>query len=257
MLYANRLRAGSFGEDALLYDRARPSYPDAMIDDLVRDSPRAILDVGCGTGISTRAFSTRGFKVLGVEPDARMATVATEHGLDVEVGTFESWDPQGRSFDLLVCGQSWHWVDPAIGPAKAADVVVPGGKVALFWNQGTQEQDLSDALHRVYDELAPGMEENSIVLRDLGRERAGEAAASFAATSRFGPSEVTSYPWVKSYSVEEWLDNLMTHSDHRTMDPTTRESLFAAIAQVIQFFGGSVEMNYRCTMLTATRLASA
>ena len=142
-------RAGSFGEDALIYDRARPSYPDAMIDDLVRDSARAILDVGCGTGISTRAFSTRGLNILGIEPDTRMAAVASEHGLDVELGTFESWDPTGHSFNLLVCGQSWHWMDPAIGPAKAANVLLPFGKVALFWNQGTQNRELSDALHNV------------------------------------------------------------------------------------------------------------
>jgi SAM-dependent methyltransferase len=255
MLYANRLRAGSFGEDAQLYDRARPSYPDAMIDDLVRDAPRAILDVGCGTGISTRAFSTRGLNVLGIEPDARMAAVATEHGLDVEVGTFEAWDPAGRAFDLLVCGQSWHWVDPAVGPGKAADVVLPFGKIALFWNQGTQDQELSDALHGVYDELAPGMEENSIVLRDLGRERAEEAARSFDATLRFTPGKIRSYPWSKRYDADEWLDNLMTHSDHRTMDPKARETLFSAIADVIERFGGFVEMNYRCTMLAATRIA--
>jgi SAM-dependent methyltransferase len=255
MLHANRLRAGSFGEDALLYDRARPSYPDAMIDDLVKDSPRAVLDVGCGTGISTRAFSGRGCNVLGIEPDARMAAIAVEHGLDVEISSFESWDPAGRFFDLLVCGQSWHWVDPAIGPAKAADVLVPYAKVALFWNQGTQDPELSNALHAVYDELVPGMEENSIVLRDLGRERAEEAAAAFDASARFTLSKLRSYPWTKRYEKDEWLDNLLTHSDHRTMDPGAREELFAAIERTIDRFGGFVEMHYRCTMLGATRLA--
>jgi SAM-dependent methyltransferase len=255
MLYANRLRAGSFGEDAQLYDRARPSYPDAMIDDLVRDSPRSILDVGCGTGIATRAFSSRGLKVLGIEPDQRMAAVATDHGLDVELGTFEAWDPRGRTFDLLVCGQSWHWVDPTVGAGKAADILLPFGKIALFWNQGAQDEELSDALHLVYDELAPGMEEHSIVLRDLGRERAEETARYFDATLRFTPSKIRSYPWSKRYDTGEWLDNLMTHSDHRTMDPATRETLFAAIAGVIERFGGFVEMHYRCTMLGATRIA--
>jgi SAM-dependent methyltransferase len=256
MLYANRLRAGSFGEDALLYDRARPSYPDAMIDDLVGHSPRAILDVGSGTGISTRAFSRRGFSVLGVEPDARMAAVATEHGLEVEVGTFEAWDPKGRSFDLLVCGQSWHWVDPIVGPAKAAHLLLPFGKIALFWNHGTQDPELSKALHGVYDELAPGMEENSIILRDLGRERAEEAARSFDATLEFTPSKIRSYPWSKRYDADEWLDNLMTHSDHRTMDPGTREMLFGAITEIIERFDGFIEMHYRCTVLAATRLAA-
>jgi hypothetical protein len=184
-----------------------------------------------------------------------MAAVAAEHGLEVEIGTFEAWDPSGRAFDLLVCGQSWHWVDPAVGPAKAADILVPFGKVALFWNQGTQDPALSDALHGVYDEIAPGMEEGSIVLRDLGRERAEEAAAEFDASGRFTLSKIRSYPWTMSYDQDEWLDNLLTHSDHRTMEPARREELFNAIAEVIARFGGFVEMNYHCTMLGATRLA--
>jgi hypothetical protein len=146
-------------------------------------------------------------------------------------------------------------VDPAIGPAKAANVLLPFGKVALFWNQGTQNRELRDALHNVYDELAPGMEENSIVLRDLGRKRAEEAAVGFDASARFTLSKICSYPWTKRYDKDEWLDNLLTHSDHRTMDPSAREELFDAIADVIACFGGFVEMHYRCTMLGATRLA--
>jgi hypothetical protein len=118
-------------------------------------------------------------------------------------------------------------------PAKAADILLPFGKIALFWNHGTQDEELSEALHRVYDELAPGMEENSIILRDLGRERAEEAARDFDATLRFTPSKIRSYPWSKRYDADEWLDNLMTHSDHRTMDPLAREALFVAIADVI------------------------
>jgi hypothetical protein len=38
------------------------------------------------------------------------------------------------------------------------------------------------------------------------------------------------------------------------MDPKARETLFAAIADVIEHFGGFVEMHYLCTALTATRL---
>ena len=99
------------------------------------------------------------------------------------------------------------------------------------------------------------MEENSIVLRDLGRKRAEEAAVGFDASARFTPSKIRSYPWTKRYDKDEWLDNLLTHSDHRTMDPSAREELLDAIADVIACFGGFVEMHYRCTMLGATRLA--
>ena len=83
-----------------------------MIDDLLTERPRLVLDVGCGTGITTRLFSERGCEVLGIEPDPRMAAVARRRGATVEDGSFEEWDARGRLFDLLVAGQSWHWVDP-------------------------------------------------------------------------------------------------------------------------------------------------
>ena len=44
-------------------------------------------------------FAVRGCRVLGVEPDDRMAAVARSHRIEVEVATFEEWDPAGRTFD--------------------------------------------------------------------------------------------------------------------------------------------------------------
>lgn len=69
--------AESFGSDAARYDRARPCYPAALVERIVAASPGpGILDVGCGTGIAARQFQAAGCRVLGVDPDARMADLA-------------------------------------------------------------------------------------------------------------------------------------------------------------------------------------
>jgi hypothetical protein len=51
--------AESFGSDAERYDRARPSYPAAMVDRIVAASPGPdVLDVGCGhRGASRRRLT--------------------------------------------------------------------------------------------------------------------------------------------------------------------------------------------------------
>jgi SAM-dependent methyltransferase len=77
--------AESFGSDADRYDRARPRYPGALVDRIVADARRSqpspdVLDVGCGTGIVARQFQAAGCRVLGVDPDARMADLARRHG---------------------------------------------------------------------------------------------------------------------------------------------------------------------------------
>lgn len=105
--------AESFGLDAERYERARPRYPDAMVEAIVAASPGPrVLDAGCGTGIAGRQFQAAGCQVLGVDPDARMADLARRSGVAAEVAKFEDWDPAGREFDVVIAGQAWHWVDP-------------------------------------------------------------------------------------------------------------------------------------------------
>jgi SAM-dependent methyltransferase len=119
-LHADRQRACSFGTDADRYDRARPSYPPALLDDLLASRPVKVLDVGCGTGIAARLLQARGCEVLGIEPDERMAAVARRRGLRVEPGRFEDWRPPSGTVDLIVSGQAWHWVDPVAGAPGGA-----------------------------------------------------------------------------------------------------------------------------------------
>src|ERR1700733_14800603 len=127
--------AEGFGADAERYDRARPSYPDALVQRIAAASPgRDVLDVGCGTGIAARLFQAAGCDVLGVDPDARMAGLARQRGLQVEVVKFEDWDSGGRQFDTVIAAQAWHWIDPVAGAARAAKALRPGGRLAVFWN---------------------------------------------------------------------------------------------------------------------------
>ena len=99
--------AESFGTDAARYDRTRPRYPDALVEAVVAASPgRDVLDVGIGTGIAARAFRAAGCRVVGVEPDARMAAFARRDGFEVDEATIEAWDAGGRTFDAVVAGQT-------------------------------------------------------------------------------------------------------------------------------------------------------
>src|SRR5580700_9852474 len=78
-------RARLFGQQAEAYDRSRPTYPDAVIDELLGPVPAGldVLDVGCGTGIASRQMAQRGATVLGVELAPGMAKIARGHGVDV------------------------------------------------------------------------------------------------------------------------------------------------------------------------------
>ena len=169
MLFEDRSRAESFGNVARLYDRARPTYPSELVDWLLSDDARRVLDVGCGTGIAGALFAARGCEVTGVDVDARMAAIAQTKGLDVEVASFEQWDDRGRRFELAISAQAWHWIDPRAGAAKAAAVLSDRGRIACFWNLGDPPAHVRERLAPVYDRLAPELENYSVVLGNAGR----------------------------------------------------------------------------------------
>jgi SAM-dependent methyltransferase len=164
--------AESFGEDPGRYDRTRPTYPAALVDRIISASPgRDVLDVGCGTGTAARQFLAAGCPVLGVEPDGRMAEFARRSGVEVEVATFEAWDPAGRDFDAVVAGTAWHWVDPVVGAAKAAQVLRPGGRLAPFNHVFQPPPEVAGALVAAFWQVVPDSPGCSRSIRFAGRRQ--------------------------------------------------------------------------------------
>lgn len=246
------MRAESFGADPDRYDRARPGYPARLIDDLLEGRTRAdVLDIGSGTGIVSRLFVDRGCSVIGVEPDPRMARRARAHGLVVEEAHIEEWAPAGRSFDLVVCGQAWHWVEPRAATATVASVLRSGGRVGIFWNQGAYAPGVRRAFDELYRRLAPGLEGYSILLANAVDDRVAAAQRALSAGPRLGPAEISTYRWTRSYSTGQWLDQLLTHSDHRTLPAERLEAVLDAVGAVIDGRGGHLVVAYTTWLVSA------
>ncbi|MFI6632392.1 methyltransferase domain-containing protein [Nonomuraea fuscirosea] len=65
-----------------------------------------------------------------------------------------TWDDSGRRFDLITCGDAWHWIDPEAGTAKAARVLAPGGLMAWFRNSSHMEEPVVATFGEVYAQHA-------------------------------------------------------------------------------------------------------
>ncbi|SRR5579875_132132 len=252
--------AESFGSDAERYDRARPSYPGALVERIVAASPGpGVLDVGCGTGIVARLFRAAGCRVLGVDPDARMADLARRHGLRVEVARFEDWDPADRRFDAVVAGQAWHWVDPVAGAAKAAEALRPRGRLAVFWNAFQPPPDLGEAFAAVFRRVLP---DSPIARRGLPGPDGYSALCATAAdgmrqAGAFGEPERWRFDWDRSYSREEWLDAVPTFGGASQLPPGKLDELLAGIGAAVDAAGGGFTMRYATVVATAARTGTA
>jgi SAM-dependent methyltransferase len=182
-----------------------------------------------------------------------MAAVARRHGLTVEPGLFESWDPQGRTFDLVVAGQTWHWIQPDAGAAKAAAVLRPNGRLAAFWNRSVLPSDVKSAFEAVYRRLEPDKCE-SILIGNVGDSRFTTTADSFRRNGSFEDPQIVTYTWVHPFTREQWLDLLPTHSDHRTLPPERLDALTGAIGAAIAEVGGTFDVTYETVVVTARRV---
>lgn len=251
--------AESFGADPERYDRARPPYPEAMIERIVATVPGTrMLDVGCGTGIEARQFQAAGCEVLGIEPDARMAEFARRGGIEVEVATFETWKPAGREFDAVVAGTSWHWVDPIAGAAKAARVLRPGGRLAVFWHVFELPPEVMEAFVEVYQRVVPGSPFNSRLRTAMSPMDAygvmfTKAAEGMRDSGAFGPSEQWRFDWERAYTREEWLDQMPTHGTLTRLPAAKVQKVLDGVGAAIDALGGSFTMQYATVAVTASR----
>jgi SAM-dependent methyltransferase len=258
-LHLQRQVAEGFGANADRYDRARPTYPADLVDRIIAASPgRDVLDVGCGTGISARLFQAAGCRVLGVDPDPRMAELARQGGTEAEVAKFEDWDPGGRTFDAVIAAQAWHWVDPVAGAAKAAAVLRPGGRLAVFWNVFGPPKDLREAFaevhRRVLGDSASGGLDRPLI--DLYRGGWAKMADVIRQAGTFGEPEEWLSHWERPYTRDEWLDLVPTAGGFTRHPEAIQQELLAGLGAAVDAAGGSFTVSYTTIAGTAARLAS-
>ncbi len=248
--------AEGFGADAARYDRARPTYPIELIQRIAEAGPD-VLDVGCGTGISSRLFAQAGCTVLGLDPDERMAVLARQGGTDAEVATIEGWDPRGRTFDVVAAAQAWHWVDPVLGVKKAAQVLRPGGRFAVFWNAFDPPVELRRAFADVFQRIDPESPFGQFWLRpavDTYREGCARVAEVLAASGAFNQPEEWLYAWEQPYTTAQWLDLVPTTGGFTRAPESAQRQILNGFGAAVDDAGGSFVMGYSTIAATAVRL---
>jgi SAM-dependent methyltransferase len=256
-----RLRT-TFEEVPELYDRARPTYPERLFDDLgdlARLAPEAdVLEIGPGTGKATVALAERGFRVVSVELGAGLARIARANvaaypNVQIVHGDFEAWDAGAARFDAVVAFTAFHWVAPEVRFAKSAELLRAGGSLAVvetrhvlpaggdpFWAEVQAD----------YQAVEPS-EDNS---PPPPPEEVADLADEIAASGRFGETAVRRYLWDATYTADEYLAVLDTYSGHRSMRYEDRRRLYDLIRRRIEARPNStVTKTYLFTLDVARR----
>lgn len=247
-----------FDRDPAAYDAVRPGYPPALVDDVVALAQLApgarVLEVGSGTGQATRLFAARGFAVTAVEAGPSLAAATRRYTPDVRVGRFEELALDG-GYPLVYSATAWHWIDPARGYARARQLLVPGGALALFWNEhvrGDDDVGFFDAIQDLYE--AVGMPRHRLQPATELRDRTPDIVRS----GDFGNVVHRHHAWRTEYDAATYTRLRGTYSNHLRLDPDVRTRLFEGIARVINTqFGGRIAKHYVADLYVARAITRA
>ena len=122
------------------YDRYRPRYAQASLDRMLKrvGATNCVLDLGCGTGILTRALKpmVRDALVIGADPGgdmldeaARSDTTNTIVWLNCRAEQLAVADD---SLDLMTAAQAAHWFDRPAFYEESRRTLRPGGTMAIL-----------------------------------------------------------------------------------------------------------------------------
>ncbi|MFI5128059.1 MAG: class I SAM-dependent methyltransferase [Candidatus Acidiferrales bacterium] len=127
-----------FGHAAEEFQRYRPDYPSELFEHILAAVPagrreRAI-DLGAGTGKSTRALVPHFHEVIAAEPDTGMAAKLKEEipTAIVRTVTAEDCSQPPSSVDLVTVGNALHWMDVPRVFANIHSWLYSGGMLAVY-----------------------------------------------------------------------------------------------------------------------------
>jgi SAM-dependent methyltransferase len=211
-----------------------------------------LIDVGCGTGISTRLFAGRGLRVIGVEPNGEMRAQAeaapAPPGAPAPTycdGRAEDTGLPDATADAVLAAQAFHWFAADAALREFHRLLRPGGWVVLLWN----ERDAADPCTAAYGAVVGGTPEAAAV--EGPRGRAGEVLLT---SPLFEDARRT------AFANEQWLDEAglvgrALSASYAPREPERVERFTAELRAVFARFqrDSRVRLLYETSVYTARR----
>ncbi|WTW99284.1 class I SAM-dependent methyltransferase [Streptomycetaceae bacterium NBC_01309] len=217
------LRAG-FDESAEAYERTRPTCPPRLFDDLMEAGGLVpgdrVAEIGCGTGQASVPMAERGLAVTGVELGPGLAAVARRRlagfaSAAVVTSAFEDWEAgDAAPFDAVAAFNCLHWIDPRVRYTKPAELLAPGGVLAVGSCSWSRPSDADAFWFDVQDDYqAVGYEGDP----PPPPEAIGPWHLPVEAEDLFDEVAAVRHPFTVRYSADDYVAVLATQSGTRAL----------------------------------------
>jgi ubiquinone/menaquinone biosynthesis C-methylase UbiE len=230
--------ARSFEDVAELYERVRPSYPNAAVEWLAErlgiDVTSTVLDLGAGTGKLTRAFLPRARRVIAVEPGSEMLAQLERAVPEAEaiLGPAEAIPLDDDVVDAVVCGQSFHWFRTDEALHEIGRVLRPGGGLGLIWNMRDPDDPLQAKITELLDPFVP-------------TGRATEAGVEAFVRRTFDTVEAHVIPFAEELDADTVAARIASISFVAAAPESKQRELDESVRALVEARGGRVPFRYR------------
>ena len=131
----DKINSNRFLGFARLYENSRPTIPDSVCDivlNYLENKPSQIVDLGCGTGLSTMAWIDKCDNIIGIDPNEEMLSIAKQKSKDISFikAYSDNTTLPDNSTDIVICSQSFHWMNPTDTLAEVNRILKPNGVFA-------------------------------------------------------------------------------------------------------------------------------
>lgn len=219
------------------------------------DAADSALEIGVGTGKATGPILDTGCRIVGIEPGERLAALARARfrscgRFSLDNRTFEAFDAEPDSFDLVYAATAFHWIPEEYGYRRVFALLKSGGAFARFAYHAGPDRGrlaLTEEIQRAYRRFMPAPEP-----KEFG-EADARMLAGVAARYGFVDAEYWLYGQTKDFTADQYLELLQTYPNHMALDEPDRRGLFEEIHAAIERHGGTMTVYYAVDMELARK----
>ena len=262
MLGAHNSLRHTFDDVALLYNEARPGYPDELFSALIYATHlhkgAKLLEIGPGTGQATKPLAEKGFDITAIELGVALAGVAKYElreykKVQIIAGAFEEITLPPTSFDLVFAATSFHWIDPSLKYLKTHEILKSHGHLAIIHTNHISDErgdtffKVSQPIYDRYDFTDKHRKPELPKSKDLKPNDIDE--------SLFRSIHFQLFPVVITYNAKSFVRLLGTYSNHLAAAKEVQQAFFTEIENLINDkFQGKIDKHFSMSLTIAEKV---
>lgn len=240
------------------FDRWRPRYCAELFADVIAYTKlgpdKAALEIGPGTGQATEPILQTGCAYTAIELSETFAQIMQDKfgaypNFHIVNTDYETYDFPDNHYDLVYSAAAIQWIPETIAYTKAYAMLKHGGAFAMFMMRpdiqpggGYTDEPLYAEIQKVYTAY-------------FHPETPYRCKLDYDARDRYGFTDLERREYLKTrtYSADDYVSLIGTHSDHITLREPYRSKFFTGIRSAIQNAGGHITLYDKITLYLARK----